>query len=202
MNDSYLVVSHLPLRYIVSFFQRIHVTERGCWNWSGRVTAGEYGRARFNNRLELTHRLMYAWLVEPIPRGVGSGIPQLDHLACDNPRCCNPAHLRLVSGRENSLRSKGNPIVTNAAKTHCVRGHPLPNQPNDLNRGKRYCVQCSRNDSKVQRDDEGFRDFMKGYLRDYRQRRMNGPERSRLLESARVSTRRQNVLKKLRGLLH
>lgn len=85
---------------------------------------------------------MYAWMAGPLPRGRGKGIPVLDHVVCNNKSCCNPDHLKLVSHRENVLRSPG-PTTTNAMKTHCVRGHLLPTEPNNLQRTKRYCKICS-----------------------------------------------------------
>ena len=46
----------------------------------------------------------------------------LDHFECDNKACANPTHVRLVTQRENILRSDSLQAL-NAAKTHCHRGH-------------------------------------------------------------------------------
>lgn len=130
---------------------------------------------------------MYAWLVSPIPRGVGKGIPQVDH-QCNNAACCNPAHLELVSARYNSLRARRNPIVDNASKTHCVRGHALPDTFNDKRWKKRYCVECSREHSEARRHDVEHREYMKVYLKGYSAQLRYGPRRAELLEKARIAS--------------
>jgi len=68
---------------------------------------------------------------------------QLDHL-CRNRTCCNPAHLELVTGRENLLR--GDTLAAaNAAKTHCIQGHPLADDNLYVaNNGARTCRTCQR----------------------------------------------------------
>lgn len=53
-----------------------------------------------------------------MPAGLG-----LDHL-CRVRRCVNPAHLEPVTDRVNILRGQA-PSAVNAAKTHCIRGHPF-----------------------------------------------------------------------------
>ena len=68
---------------------------------------------------------------------------QLDH-CCRNRVCCNPAHLELVTGREN-LRRGETYAAANAAKTHCPRGHPLSGE--NLYRstnGHWVCRTCQR----------------------------------------------------------
>ncbi len=66
-----------------------------CLLWtSGRRSAG-YGRLRVNGVDVLAHR--YAWEREhgPIPEGA-----VIDH-TCFNPACCNVAHLRVATQRQN-----------------------------------------------------------------------------------------------------
>lgn len=189
--QDFLTVDHFSLRDLARIFSRIEVSPTGCWQWLGRdKTTNGYGRLRHQNRMELVHRVMYAWLVGPIPRGIGRHIPQLDHRECDNPSCCNPAHLRLVSGRENSLRSRPNPIQANAKKTHCVRGHELPAAPNDRSGRKRYCVTCSRDMSARRREDPAYREMMREYLRAYQRERWRGPMVDVLRARAREAAQR------------
>lgn len=70
-----------------------------CWEWQGTRYAGGYGQcwdvARQRNGG--AHRIAYETLVGPIPEGM-----DILH-TCDNPPCCNPAHLRPGSHRENML---------------------------------------------------------------------------------------------------
>lgn len=200
-EEPYLEVSHLSIRHIKRIFGKIEVNPfTGCWEWTGRRTAdGCYGRVVYNRRSELAHRLMYAWLVERIPRGIGKEIPQLDHAVCDNPPCCNPAHLKLVSGRENSLRSSSF-VSTNARKVICKRGHLLPAEKNDKQGKKRYCKRCLADAGRKLRADPEWREKQRAYLKAYHRARMAGPLRAELLKKAAEAQERLRK-KKLREAL-
>lgn len=116
-----------------AFWSKVEKTPNGCWNW----TAGRSGDGYGNFRSTRAHRWAYERLVGPIPAGL-----VIDHL-CRNILCVNPAHLEPVSRRENVLRGLTLP-ASNAAKTHCPKGHPLSGnnlyvQPRT---GKRRCKTC------------------------------------------------------------
>lgn len=76
-----------------------HVDVRGpheCWEWlRGRARFG-HGKVMWEGRTAFTHRVAYA-LTHGIP--VAAGKVTKDTLnvchSCDNPPCCNPAHLFL-----------------------------------------------------------------------------------------------------------
>jgi len=112
--------------------------ELTCWLWSGRVDGFGYGHFKSQGHSLKAHRV--AWVLKrgAIPEGL-----TLDHL-CRNPRCVNPAHLELVSNKENILRGESFSAV-NAAKTHCKRGHELSGE-NIWRRinGKRDCKLCAQ----------------------------------------------------------
>lgn len=55
-----------------------------CWPWTGGVNSGGYGNS---GRRQMSHREAYRMAVGPIGPGV-----VIRH-TCDNPPCCNPAHL-------------------------------------------------------------------------------------------------------------
>ena len=72
-----------------------------CWTWTGSRQKRGYGLFRIKGRLHKAHRA--ALMV--------SGIEVPAHLcvlhSCDNPPCCNPAHLRLgTKGENNTERSE------------------------------------------------------------------------------------------------
>ncbi len=138
----YLVVDHLSRKEIRRIFAKIQVDKvTGCWNWIGKLSHKGYARVRYQGRLEAVHRLVYAWVCYPIPRGYSREIPVLDHVVCDNRRCCNPAHLELKSQRDNTLRGSG-ACAVNAKKLFCPKGHPLPVEA-DLRYGRgRRCPIC------------------------------------------------------------
>lgn len=146
MTLEYLTVEHLPTKYLITFFSKvtihpdIHWSATPCWLWSGDRIWDGYGRIRYKGRGERTHRLMFAWLIHPLPRGRKYG--EIDHL-CRRPSCCNPLHLEFVSSKINQLRSNGIG-GTNARKTHCVNGHELtPENLVDDPYGRR-CKTCVR----------------------------------------------------------
>lgn len=120
-DAKYLTIPRLDRRQIARIFWRIEADpETGCWNWLGPVQNG-YGQFFINGKQELAHRALYAWLVEPIERGLGNNRLQLDH-ACNTPTCVNPAHMKLTTARENILRSSS-PPAQYARRTHCKNGH-------------------------------------------------------------------------------
>ena len=144
-DQSYLTIPHLHTKHIRRIFSKIAVHPvTSCWEWTGAHNGAGYGTTSVRNIRSTMHRFMYAWLVEPIPRGLGRDIPQLDHFSCDNRRCVNPAHLRLVSARENNHRSNGKGAQW-VRRTHCNYGHILPTHQNrGIGKG-RVCVECQRN---------------------------------------------------------
>lgn len=94
-------------------------SERGlyeCWPWRGAINGAGYG----TYALKMAHRLVYEVLVGEVPAGM-----QLDHI-CRNRWCVNPAHLEVVSAKENAQRGLRHlPRVKGKRGTHCHRGHVL-----------------------------------------------------------------------------
>ena len=124
----------LPLR----FWQKIHVLDNGCWEWTSAHNSAGYSSFSFKGKTVLAHRISYECLVGPFP-------PRLhaDHL-CRNCWCVNPKHIEPVTGRENVLRGDTIPAM-HAKKTHCIHGHSFEGVP--LMRGGRrfrYCPICAR----------------------------------------------------------
>lgn len=74
-----------------------------CWTWQGTLDRKGYGQISDRGRSIRAHRL--AWELEhgQIPSGM-----QVCH-RCDNPPCCNPAHLFLGTAADNQhdKRNKG-----------------------------------------------------------------------------------------------
>jgi len=72
-----------------------------CWLWHGSVESGGYGRItlvsrEMGNQARIkAHRMSYLLLVGPIPKDM------LCLHKCDEPRCCNPAHLFLGTQKDN-----------------------------------------------------------------------------------------------------
>ena len=84
------------------------VDERGpgeCWTWTGSIAPDGYGRFRSAHRGPMVgaHRAAWEFASGPIPEGAW-----VLH-RCDNPPCCNPAHLFLgdVQANHDDMHAKG-----------------------------------------------------------------------------------------------
>lgn len=131
---------------VVRRIQRSETTE-SCWIWRAHILPSGYPQFSIINGWTVgAHRLIYELYVDDIPEN-----KQIDHL-CKNRSCVNPWHLEVVSPRENTLRSNAVSALC-ARKTHCIRGHKLPNPTYYPSAGSvRICSICRR-----QRDNERYR---------------------------------------------
>lgn len=196
MADGYLSIPRPDRKEIARIFSKITIDAKtGCWIW----TAGrshKYGKLKFRRRTELAHRFMYAWLVEPIPKGQGATVPQIDHIVCNRHLCCNPAHLALVLPRANILRSD-NAASKNARKTHCKNGHPLPETRNRWD-GGRECKICR----KALHQSESYVEWNRAFGKAYHQARRWGPDREKFLAHQREVFRAWIARKRAKAVAH
>jgi len=109
----------------------------GCWLWMGYVGPKGYGRVEISGRNVPSHKAMLIANGKEIPAGLF-----VDHIC--RVRCCvNPAHLRIVTPRQNALENSISPPAINNAKTHCVYGHELSGSNLLLYKeGERICREC------------------------------------------------------------
>lgn len=110
-----------------------------CWIWAGSKNKS-YGRFFFKSFNVRAHRLSYLLFNGPLKNN-----EVIDHI-CSNKICVNPAHLRQVSYRINTLENSNSIQAKNYKKTHCKNGHEL--SVNNLyiqkKTGFRYCLICNR----------------------------------------------------------
>ena len=76
-------------------------TGEGCWNWKIAKDRDGYGHFKHEQKTRTAHRVAYELSVGPIPAGM-----QVDH-TCHQPACCNPAHLRVATPKQNSENMAG-----------------------------------------------------------------------------------------------
>jgi hypothetical protein len=75
-----------------------------CYEWQGRDSGkgrgGGYGRVDIDGGTVAVHRAIYTLFFGIIPPK-----KQIDH-KCKNRRCCNPAHLEMVTHKQNQRRRR------------------------------------------------------------------------------------------------
>jgi len=130
---------------VARFFEKVDLPTDpdDCWLWNGATTYTGYGLIRWPDYPAKgpgrAARIAYEMFYDAIPRGL-----EIDHW-CNQPGCVNPTHLRAITHRANTLRSR-NPCAVNARKTHCVRGHAFTPEniyPNNGGAHTRKCKTCT-----------------------------------------------------------
>lgn len=78
-----------------------------CWEWQRARTKSGYGQLAIHRKPQYTHRLIV---------GAGPGDEVLH--TCDNPPCCNPAHLEIATHTENMADSSRKRRARNDKTNH------------------------------------------------------------------------------------
>jgi hypothetical protein len=63
---------------------------------------------------------------------------------CDNPSCCNPAHLWAGTAADNNVDMARKGRHGGSKKTHCAQGHPYDEANTIIDGGWRRCRACKR----------------------------------------------------------
>lgn len=115
-----------------------------CWDWQGHITPSGYGNMKIKCQSRRANRIAL------VIAGHTPGPDEVADHTCRNKRCVNPAHLRFVSFRTNSIENSIGTSAINAAKTHCKNGHELRGANLKIEAsGSRRCVPCAREYSKM-----------------------------------------------------
>ena len=128
---------------------RVQVSPSGCWVWKGAKDHAGYGQARLFGRhvpAKRVHRVLYEALNGPLDRQTF-----VCH-SCDNPSCCNPAHLWAGTAKDNAadmVAKKRHPFHNQLA---CGRGHPFTPESHYVNKGRRHCLKCARVRANIRAD--------------------------------------------------
>lgn len=80
------MLPHLTEEIKARFWSKVATTDNpdSCWKW---LATGAYGGFRIGRKMYMAHRIAYFLI-----KGEDPGAMELLH-SCDNPKCCNPAHL-------------------------------------------------------------------------------------------------------------
>jgi hypothetical protein len=148
-----------------------------CWEWSGVKLPRGYGIFTIGYTKIYSHR--YAW-------SLGNGeIPDGMYVChkCDNPSCCNPAHLFVGTASDNNAdmdrKGRARRGVRQVERTHCPQGHEYTPENTRIHPPhRRSCITCVTERSRQHYRDNRERLLEKG--RDvYRERMVTDPERKR-----------------------
>lgn len=141
-----------PTSLAVRFWAKVQIgLPDACWECVSSIRnmqRGGYGSIHVGGRAgkrERAHRVAYMLTYGPIPDG------QLVLHSCDNPPCCNPAHLFLGDHSDNARDMAQKRRSWQQQKTECPRGHPYTP---DNTRGKpnaRRCRICVAEQSRFKR---------------------------------------------------
>jgi hypothetical protein len=120
--------------------------ENACWPWLGSITGPGYGHLTVTlgykqYKSVYSHRI--AW---ELTHGKIRDCLTVDHL-CRNTICCNPAHMRLVTLREN-LENRSRPVRQRSKNWTCSHrdkdGRILEAHRYTSPKGAFYCRSCQR----------------------------------------------------------
>lgn len=107
-----------------------------CWLYAGTTSSNDYGRIWVDGKSYMVHRLMW---MDANNRVIPEGL-HTDHL-CRVHRCINPAHLDVVTPRENALR--GATVAAAYSKRRaCKYGHTFDKKNTRMRGNTRVCRTC------------------------------------------------------------
>lgn len=116
-------------------FQRNYSIDQltGCWNWTGDMMTGGYGRVKCWGFYRGAHQLSYELHNGPIPSGM-----HILH-SCDNKRCVNPDHLSIGTHAENMAEAGARGRMRRGADHHAF-GRPNPRKGINCNQSRPVLV--------------------------------------------------------------
>lgn len=93
-----------------NFWGKVSVSDPDkCWNWKGAKDPAGYGNVKCGRKVTKAHRIAYA-----LHNGEWPGDFMVCH-SCDNPSCCNPAHLWKGTNQDNQndsvQKGRKNPAI-------------------------------------------------------------------------------------------
>ena len=107
----------------VRFWRKVRVgSVDECWPWLGWTNEKGYGVTGVYQGKNLPHRRVYAHRVA-LELSAGRGLLEAECAchSCDNPSCCNPAHLFVGDRAENNADMRGKCRHEHGERHHAAR---------------------------------------------------------------------------------
>lgn len=120
------------------FWSKVEIkTHNECWEWNAHRNNDNYGVFKLGRSDLVATRCCVALTVGFIE----SGVCALHR--CDNPPCCNPAHLFKGTKKQNTQDAKFKQRLWRQNQRFCARGHEM-NEVNKASRGdgRFQCKAC------------------------------------------------------------
>jgi len=118
-----------------------HLVRRpnNCLEWTGLRDKDGYGIITEDGVQKRAHRVAWALVYGPIPKG-----EVIRHYVCDNPPCCEPTHLRSGTQAQNIADRDAQGNNWQLKKKHCPQGHEYNGKNLYVNptTGYRHCRTC------------------------------------------------------------
>ena len=110
-----------------------------CHPWTASRNEKDYGHFYADGEYFKAPRWLLGYL-----RGKALGPDEWALHHCDNPPCCNPAHLYIGDCVQNvrDMVARGRGAMQ--SRTHCPHGHPYDEQNTRLYQGRRFCRMCHK----------------------------------------------------------
>lgn len=125
-----------------------------CWPWTGDTDEAGYGLFTYVEQGKPKRTRAHRWLLghlrgKPLTRDV-VGEEDGCH-RCDNPPCCNPAHLYVGTRKQNVTDAVERSRLWQLKKDVCPKGHPLDGVKKQRGATRRYCKTCEALTSRERR---------------------------------------------------
>lgn len=134
-----LVIKFGDPRLPARFWEKVRVTQSGCWEWQNATNGRGYGRYGHEEKVRPAHVVAYTVLIGPVPAGLF-----VLH-SCDNPPCVNPGHLRADTHAANMRDREERDRNGHSNKTRCPQNHPYDEENTYVDpKGQRHCRTCRR----------------------------------------------------------
>lgn len=141
-------MSEVVLKLESKFWEKVSmpVIATDCWNWQATKSSNGYGLFWINDKNKRAHRVAYEAIFGSIPEELEC------HHICENKRCVNPFHIKLVTPIEHLELTPTHYSKQQKSRVCCMQGHAFTQQNTYVcTNGARVCRICHREELRLYR---------------------------------------------------